>query len=107
MNYISRPGMKIDIVVRDEEIIRVVCKHFNVTIAQLKQKNRKHGVVFARQVAYYLLSTVGKSTCTKIGEYFNRDHTTVLYGTQAVRNYIDTDPARKKEIDLLRTKIAG
>jgi chromosomal replication initiator protein len=73
-------------------IIKAVATRYNVTTESLKGKRRTNNVVVPRQVAMYLIRTLTSSPLAEIGRYFgNRDHTTVLYACDRVKDMVETD----------------
>jgi len=89
-------------IISDEEIERevslddiqnIVCKHFNLTKADLKGKKRTESIAFPRQIAMYLGRVITKHSTTEIGNFFGgRDHATVMYACNKIKNRITKDP---------------
>lgn len=75
-----------------QEIARVVCGIWPVTIAQLQARSlsRRHSV--PRQVAYWLCVRHGGRSTKLTGWWFGRDHSSVVYGVQAVDARMARDP---------------
>lgn len=74
-----------------------VAKYYGISIEDMIEKSRKRYVKNARQVAMYLMRSKG-ITFMCIGEYFHRDHTTVIWACDAIQNLIDTEPDFKQEV---------
>ena len=73
-------------------IIKTVATRYNVTPESVKGKRRTNNVVVPRQVAMYLIRTLTSAPLAEIGRYFgNRDHTTVLYACDRVKDMVETD----------------
>ncbi len=73
-------------------IIKAVATRYNVTPESIKGKRRTNNVVVPRQVAMYLIRNLTGIPLAEIGKYFgNRDHTTVLYACDRVKDMIETD----------------
>ena len=53
-------------------------------------KSRRRNVLIWVQCYTYIARTIGFTT-TRIGEFINRDHATVLHSVRAVQNMIDTN----------------
>ena len=51
----------------------------------LKGPSRKSEIVMPRQIAMYLCRELTDLSLPKIGEEFNRDHSTVMYAERKVR----------------------
>ncbi|WP_165216929.1 chromosomal replication initiator protein DnaA [Schaalia sp. ZJ1691] len=61
------------------------CAHyFGVTIEQMSSADRSHDVVQARQIAMYLCRELTDLSLPKIGDAFNRDHTTVMHANRKI-----------------------
>jgi chromosomal replication initiator protein len=87
-----------------ENIQRVVCQHFGLTLSQLKSKNNSHGVAYPRQVAMYLSRELTTASLPQIGrEFGGKHHTTVLHSINKVA------ASRKGDRDLNRliNKLTG
>jgi len=81
-----------------DDIARVVCDVYNTTKTEFVSHRRRHYIVEARQVFYWLARKHTSFSLPQIGAFCGgRDHTTVLHGV----NKIDADLARyRKNIDL-------
>jgi chromosomal replication initiator protein len=74
------------------QIKKAVCKHFNVNISDLNSKKKSDSIAWPRQIAMYLASQMTSLSLTEIGAEFNRDHSTVLYAKEKVKQEIDENP---------------
>ena len=54
----------------------------------------------------YLMREETSMTLSAIGRMFNRDHTTVIYGVQTVKDEIMRNPSFARNLDMLRTLLA-
>lgn len=86
-------------------IIDMVCLYFDVTIEQLKSKNRARQICYPRHIAMFLLYNYCIKSCQSVANYFNRDHTSVLHAVRSIKNLVDTEPAVRHEIDMFLLKI--
>lgn len=75
-------------------ICKLVSDKTGVSVLDMKLKTRKQEPVAARQMAQYLIRKAYPSIAlTTIGEFFNRDHSTVIHSIDVVENMIFTkDP---------------
>ena len=63
-----------------DDILKVVCKHFDLEPSAIHTKSRKREVVQARQIAMYLAKNHTDFSTSKIGKFIgNKDHATVLH----------------------------
>jgi chromosomal replication initiator protein len=99
-----------------ERIVDTVCRVYNVTTEQLQSRERTSHVAEARIVAFYLIrkSTVqqryGDTVSTSfptIGQYFNRDHTTVIHGCNVVARRMEAAPLYRGTIEKMRAGLGG
>lgn len=89
-----------------ENIAKLVAEHFEVPIEKLSSKTRKRSVVIARQLSMYLAKNYTKSSLKTIGDNFGgKDHSTVIYSINTVRDLIDTDTLFKDTVAELVKKV--
>ena len=69
----------------------IVQEEFGVDLAKLKGRSRKHIHVAFRATCYYLIKTLHSFKLTDIGAFFDRDHTTILYGLSTHQELYLTD----------------
>lgn len=95
---------KIDIA----SIQEVVCDYFGVERAQLLSKTRKREIALPRQLAMFLAKEYTNSTFAKIGkEMGGKDHSTVMYACNSIKNFVEIDKEIKKYVKDLRAKLKG
>lgn len=84
-----------------ESIIRHICydKGFNRPDFMSKLKTRN--IAIARQMAIYLIKNKTDMTLKEIGSMFNRDHTTVIYAVETIKDLISYDKVLRSEINHL------
>jgi len=74
------------------DIIATVTTHFGVSQADLESKRRLKTISFPRQVCMYLTRELTEMSLEEIGSHFGkRDHTTVLYAIEKIRNLLAKD----------------
>jgi chromosomal replication initiator protein len=84
------------------DVLRVVSKHFGVSIEALRSKRRTSSLAFARQVGMYLAKLLTGSSLAEIGAQLGgRDHTTVLYACDKIENLRASDPELERTLDQL------
>jgi chromosomal replication initiator protein len=74
----KRPGAKHRTVDMDR-ITTVVCEHFGVERSDLLSRRRSRHIATPRQVAMYLCRVHLRTSYPRLGELFERDHSTVIY----------------------------
>jgi chromosomal replication initiator protein len=89
-----------------ENIKKLVADHFKMPVDKLQSPTRKRAVVIARQLSMYLAKAYTNSSLKSIGSNFGgRDHSTVLYSLQAVKDMMDTDLIFKDTVSELEKKL--
>jgi chromosomal replication initiator protein len=80
-----------------ENIQRLVCREFNISLPQLKSKNNSRKVAYPRQIAMYLAKQFTPTSLPQIGrEFGGKHHTTVLHSINKI------EELRKVDRDLNR-----
>jgi chromosomal replication initiator protein len=80
-----------------ENIQRVVCQEFGLSMPQLKAKDNSRGVAYPRQIAMYLAKELTMASLPQIGrEFGGKHHTTVLHSIHKIEDL------RKADRDLNR-----
>ena len=82
----------------DGEIMVFVCRHFGVTLDQLRSKDRHAHIADARHVAMWLLRERGLSF-PAIARILHRDHTTVMSGVRKIDHLRLIDRAVAEALD--------
>lgn len=89
-----------DIVTSDEPIplgpdviIRTTALAYGFSTEDILSSSRRQPLVLARQIAMYLCRELTDLSLPKIGERFNRDHTTVLHSVEKVKRILRSDRA--------------
>lgn len=76
-----------------EQVQRVVARHFNLDLRDMKSKRRTDAIAFPRQVAMYLCRTLTEMSTIEIGMGFGgKDHTTVMHACNKIKNKLSGDP---------------
>ncbi|MGL6037662.1 MAG: chromosomal replication initiator protein DnaA, partial [Soonwooa sp.] len=87
-------------------IQEVVCEYFGINRELLLSKSRKREVALPRQLAMYFAKELTNSTYTKIGEEMGgKDHSTVIYACDTIRDVSKIDKEIKKYIKDLKERI--
>lgn len=81
-------------------IIDEVARTFNVTPDEIRGKMRSGNISLARQVSMYVVREVTQLSTSAIGDEFgHRDHATVVYAIQKVKNDAKTNQRLKATIE--------
>ncbi len=88
-----------------QHILDVVCEHLNVKPEDIKSKKRNEDIVIPRQIVMYLCSEYTDYSSTKIGEFLNKDHSTVLHGVQKLKDDLENDDNLKGKVEIIIKKM--
>jgi len=89
-----------------ENIAKLVAEHFQVPLETLSSKTRKRNVVIARQLSMYLAKNFTENSLQNIGNNFGgKDHSTVIYSINTVKDLMDTDALFKETVEELKKKV--
>ena len=90
------------------EIQKTVSKYYGITVSDLISNSRKQHLVRARQMAIYLCHNLTALSLSKIGQNFgNRDHSTVLYSCEKVKELMKTNEEIKNDFENIKIKITN
>ena len=78
-----------------ELILERVSQNFHIEISELKGKSRRSRVTVPRYFFCMLTRELTGLSYDTIGNYINRDHSTVIYGNRIAREIIETYPSMK------------
>ena len=68
------------------EVVQTTADFFGVTTEQIRGSGRARDIVLPRQVAMYLTRELTGHSLPEIGQYFGRDHSTVMHAINKVTN---------------------
>ena len=90
------------------DILEFVCSKFDISPNVIKSRSRIRPVAECRMIFYKLVRDLyeDKFSLSELGEFTNRDHTTVLYGIRNVENMHELNYIYKNNIsDLEKDKL--
>jgi len=89
-----------------ELITEIVAKEFNFKVSDLKAKKRTASIVFPRQIAMYLARELTDFSLPEIGRFFGgKDHTTVIYGFDKIKEKLNHDEKLRNLINRLMLQL--
>lgn len=92
--------------VTSDEVMALITGEFAITARELIGKSRTQAVSMPRQIAMFLLREHTESSLEDIGKIFgNRDHTTVIYAVNKVRERIGKDRMFKELLEGLSSRL--
>jgi chromosomal replication initiator protein len=86
-------------------ILEETAAYFGLSPADLVSKSRSRPLTTARHVAMYLLRELTGLSLIKIGEYFDRDHTTALHGIKKIESLMPARGSTYRQVQELTKKI--
>jgi chromosomal replication initiator protein len=91
-----------------EAIQGETCRHYGVSIADLRSQKRTKRVVGPRQVAMYLARELTDASLPSIGRSFGgRDHTTVMHAVQKVSRQMGDEGEVFAAVQALTARLTG
>ncbi len=89
-----------------ENIINVVCDHYNLPIEDIKSSKRNKELVHPRQIIMYLCRSMTDSTYKEIASLLGgRDHSTVIHGERVMSDLIEKDESTRRTVETIINKI--
>lgn len=117
MNYLVVPGLKsristnkthrhVDYKMIPDWVIQVVIDHYQVSMEQLRKRNRTQRLVHIRRILYYFLYKYTTLNLREIGDQMNGlDHTTVIHSLNALKDLRSIYPEIEAEILIIDSKL--
>lgn len=90
-----------------DKIFAAVYKKYNISKEDIKGKKRVKNIIWARQIAIYLIRDITELSFPNIGEIVDKDHSTVMYSYNTIAKRITSDPLVNVEIAELTKEIVG
>ncbi|WP_019587961.1 chromosomal replication initiator protein DnaA [Deinococcus apachensis] len=84
------------------DVLRSTAAHFNMPPDTIRGSGRVREVVVPRQVAMYLIRELTSHSLPEIGQFFGRDHSTVMHAVSKVTEQLGKDPELTASVDSLR-----
>lgn len=80
-----------------DKIKTYVCDFFGIPVEDLMSQKRTKEVAYARQLAMYICRNLMDLSLTKVGESFNRDHSTAKHGIDKIHSDIKLNETVKSD----------
>jgi chromosomal replication initiator protein len=88
-------------------VMEETAAYFGLQIADLVSKSRSRPLTTARHVAMYLLREMTGLSLIKIGEHFDRDHTTAMHGIKKIEALMPQRGSVYRQVQELTKKVRG
>jgi chromosomal replication initiator protein len=93
-------------IINVETIQKAVSEFFNISLSDIKAKNRSRNLILPRQIAMYLSRRLTNLSLPEIGKAFGgKDHTTVLHSCKKIDMGISQDIGLQKTVTQLTTEL--
>ncbi|SEJ43743.1 chromosomal replication initiator protein DnaA [Deinococcus reticulitermitis] len=89
------------------DVLRQVAAQYGTTPDVIRGVGRAREIVVPRQVAQYLIRELTDHSLPEIGQFFGRDHSTVMHAISKVTEQIPKDPELAATVQLLRNRMQG
>lgn len=90
---------------RLDELKFSVCDFYHISFEEFMSHKREMELVLVRKVFAFIAYQYCEVPLCKVAKYMNRDHTSVIYYLHKVKDLMDTEPVRAKEIQYLSAKV--
>lgn len=98
---------KVSVNVTIDKILETVSRKYGVTPEDLKSKARTSNITNARQIAMYITKKMTDLSLPKIGNLFNRDHSTTLSSIKKIENEIKCNSLFEIDVNELIKEIGS
>ena len=86
INYYIMPGLMREKTFKTHDAVLLVCEKLGITHRELVSPSRSRKLAQARNIWYALIREHSFTTLQETGNYFKRDHTTVIHGINMHNN---------------------
>ncbi len=92
--------------VTPDMIIEMVAGYYNLMPDQIRGDSRKKVIALARHMAVYLTRELTDMSLPRIGDAFNRDHSTILNSCDKITSMAKSDPEVREAVADLKKQIS-
>ncbi|MCD0157202.1 chromosomal replication initiator protein DnaA [Deinococcus sp. 6GRE01] len=89
------------------DVLKQVAAHYNMPPDVIRGSGRVREVVLPRQVAQYLIRELTDHSLPEIGQFFGRDHSTVMHAISKVTEQVGRDAEITAAVETLRRRMQG
>ena len=109
MNYYVYPGLRIKPKISQLDKLKVIlleaCSFTGIEPFQVLGRSRKGQTAYTRHLFCVMARRFTTYGTNRIGDYINRDHSTVINSTQTISNLCDTEEQVKEDVKILSDKM--
>ncbi len=99
------PGDQEDSRITADLIKTVVADKYSMDMKDFKSPRKTEAIAFPRQIAMFLACDLTEMSLPEIGDAFDRDHTTVMFARDKIKQLVHTDPYFNEVINQLIAKV--
>ncbi len=88
-----------------EFIIKAVAKYFEINPEDITGKDRSQKMVEPRKIAMYMVRDMTHLSFPKMGEVFNKDHSTVKHAIDSLEEQLKDDSALREKIQDVKSSV--
>lgn len=100
LNESKKEGILLD------TILKVVAKHYTVSLNDIRSKKRHQDIAVVRQVAFYMMKKLSNSSLQAIGNYVGgRDHSTVIHSISKVESLRESNTVFAQKLRSIEQEI--
>ncbi|MFA6527450.1 MAG: chromosomal replication initiator protein DnaA [Candidatus Babeliales bacterium] len=90
-----------------ENILKIVCKHYSISVNEVKAKSRQKDVSSVRQVALYMMKKHSFASLQVIGNFVGgRNHSTVIHALTKIEHLCQEDALFAQKLKTIDQEIA-
>jgi len=89
-----------------ERILEVTASVFAAPLRALRGRNRTPELVLPRHVAMYLARKLLQRPFAELGQFFGREHTTVLHAWRGITTRLEKDPQLAEAVERIEQRLA-
>jgi chromosomal replication initiator protein len=89
------------------DVLRAVAAHYNIPPEAIRGSGRVREVVAPRQMAMYLIRELTGHSLPEIGQFFGRDHSTVMHAISKVTETLGKDSEMTEIATVLKSHLQG
>ncbi len=88
-----------------EFIIKAVAKYFEINPEDITGKDRSQKMIEPRKIAMYMVRDMTHLSFPKMGEVFNKDHSTVKYAIDSLEEQLKDDAVLREKIQDVKSSV--
>lgn len=108
--YVQYPAPRLAVpkrLLNPTDIVCLVLDYFNLSLEEIRARNRKRHIVVPRMIAMWLIYRNTKLSYRETARVLGLgDHTTAMHSINTINDLIDTDSDIKNQVEYLSLKVS-